>query len=236
MTTIASRIFDLYKRHKGLCPGRNPAMFINELANNRFDKYGHLLMKTLAKTLAVPPGIHNEGAFGRDGKRHILVTECAGKPYLLSIDSEVIDAEKLLASPYEHAYISYIVEEYEGHPSTITMQDLLTPDIISESVVIGRDTVQPYALERITPSEYGHRVVDNKVPYHIIALGSFERDTFLVLHHPESVDYQLLFVPDEFSASTEWTLAKVRPWEYELWFRVGKCLCLPSIRRKDARR
>lgn len=208
-------------------------MFLSEIATNHMTGTGALFMKALVGTIAAPTGAHRFGAFGRDADRHILLTECRGKPYTFSFGSDSLDIATL-RDPTSHDFISFNVEEREGLSGAITMHDSMDPE---ESFgLIAPESMLLYELERIRPGMYGERPANGREPYRIIALGSVERDSFLILCPPWSDGYLILFVPNAFTESTEWVLAMARPWEYELVFVTGKSLCIPKIRRKDAGR
>lgn len=208
-------------------------MILTDIATNRLDADGRLFVKAFVTTLAVPSGTHRFGAFGRDADRHILVTECDGKPYIFSFKSDSLDSE-MLRDPVSHDFISFIVADEGGLPSALTMCDSMNPE--ESGAVIKPESAKFYALERIMFSEYGERPIDEKELYHVIALGSVGQDSFLVLNRSRSDERVILFVPDKFTDSTKWVLAKASPWEYELMFITGKGLCIPDLRRIDARR
>lgn len=207
-------------------------MLLPDIATNHVISTGELFMKALVHTIAVPTGTHRFGAFGWDADRHILVTECDEKPYIFSFRSDSLDTETL-RDPTSHDFISFNVEGREGgSPDTITMHDSI--DSEESFGMIKPESLLLYELERIQPGLYGERPANGREPYRIIALGSVERDSFLILRPPLSDGYLILFVPTGFTDSTEWVLAMERPWEYELSFTTGKSLCIPDIRRKDA--
>ncbi|NTW15245.1 MAG: hypothetical protein HGA38_02620 [Candidatus Moranbacteria bacterium] len=195
-----------------------------------------LCLKVFTETPSVPAGTHRYLASGQNGSFFILVTECDGMPYLFEMRSdafETLQLPRIQLGIHDGVSEYFVVTNRDGESPTIARCDVSDQAMNAEPVEVRMADIRLHALARLSPNSFRWwPFEDNKTP-NIAAVSQAKSTPFIVLTDPTgSGDYPILFVPREFSDTTEWKSVQDNPRDYELRLLTAKCMRMPAFRKK----